>query len=126
MVKFAKKEVDEVNDILERLYYDPKTGYGGVQALSRQARAEGYKIPVGEIRRWLKEQDTYTLHKPIRRQFERQRTRVTDIDEQWQLDLADVSSLKKQNDGFTFLLCAIDVLSKYAWVVPLKQIRGKK
>ena len=126
MVKFAKKEVDEVNDILERLYYDPKTGYGGVQALSRQARAQGYKIPVGEIRRWLKEQDTYTLHKPIRRQFERQRTRVTDIDEQWQLDLADVSSLKKQNDGFTFLLCAIDVLSKYAWVVPLKQKTGKE
>ena len=82
MVKFAKKEVDEVNEILERLYY----GYGGVQALSRQARAQGYKIPMGEIRRWLKEQDTYMLHKPIRRQFERQRTRVTDIDEQWQLD----------------------------------------
>ena len=74
----------------------------------------------------MKEQDTYTLHEPIRRQFQRQKTRVTDIDEQWQLDLADVSNLKKQNDGFTFLLYAIDVLSKYAWVVPLKQKTGKE
>ena len=49
-----------------------------------------------------------------------------DIDEQWQLDLADVSNLKKQNDGFTFLLYVIDVLSKYAWVVPLKQKTGKE
>ena len=111
---------EKIDNILGKLYYDPKTGYGGIQALSRQAKAKGYKIPLGEIKRWLKEQDTYTLHKPIHRQFQRQRTRVTDIDEQWQLDLADVSNLKKQNDGFTFLLCVIDVLSKYAWVVPLK------
>ena len=104
MVKFAKKEVDEVNDILEHLYYDPKTGYGGVQALSRQARAQGYKIPLGEIRRWLKEQDTYTRHKSIHRQFERQRTRVTDIDEQWQLDLADVSNLKKTKRWINFFV----------------------
>ena len=117
---------EKIDNILGKLYYDPKTGYGGIQALSRQVKAKGYKIPLGEIKRWLKEQDTYTLHKPIHRQFQRQRTRVTDIDEQWQLDLADVSGLKKQNDGFTFLLCAIDVLSKYAWVVPLKQKTGKE
>jgi hypothetical protein len=51
---------------------------------------------------------------------------VTDIDEQWRLDLADVSKLKKDNDGYTFLLCAIDVLSKYAWVVPIQQKTGKE
>ena len=38
--------------------------------------------------------------------------RVTDIDKQWHLDLADVSNLKKQNDGYRFLLCVMDVLSK--------------
>ncbi|XP_055997764.1 uncharacterized protein LOC130047190 [Ostrea edulis] len=112
--------------ILQRLYYDPKTGYGGVQALYRQVRKLGHKITLSNIREWVKEQDTYTLHKPIRRKFKRQQTRVTDIDEQWQLDLADVSNLKKYNDGYTFLLCAIDVLSKYAWVVPLKQKTGKE
>ena len=31
------------------------------------------------------------------------------------MDLADVYNLKKQNDGVAFLLCVIDVLSKYAW-----------
>ena len=125
-IKKGKVKEEEVDQILGKIYYDPKTGYGGIQALSRQAKAKGYKIPLREIKQWLKEQDTYTLHKPIHRQFQRQRTRVTDIDEQWQLDLADVSGLKKQNDGFTFLLCAIDVLSKYAWVVPLRQKTGKE
>jgi hypothetical protein len=50
---------------------------------------------------------------------------VTDIDEQWQLDLADVSKLKEDN-RYTFLLCTIDVLSKYAFVVPIQQKMGKE
>ena len=28
------------------------------------------------------------------------------------------------NKGFIFLLCAIDIFSKYAWVVPLKDKKG--
>ncbi|XP_056004154.1 uncharacterized protein LOC130049933 [Ostrea edulis] len=85
--------------ILQRLYYDPKTGYGGVQALYRQVRQLGHKITLSQIREWVKAQYTYTLHKPIRRKFKRRQTRVTDMDEQWQLDLADVSSLKQDNNG---------------------------
>ena len=113
-----------MRSILRRVYYDPKKGYGGVQALYRQVRKHG--ITLAQVRDWVKEQDTYTLHKPIRRKFKRHRTRVTDMDEQWQLDLADVSKLKKDNDGYTFLLCAIDVLSKYAWVIPIRQKTGKE
>ena len=32
--------------------------------------------------------------------------------------------INKINKGFTFLLCAIDIFSKYAWVVPLKDKKG--
>ena len=46
-------------------------------------------------------------------------------DEQWQADLVDVQALNKDNDGYRFLLTVIDVLSKYAWVVPLKDKTGK-
>ena len=40
----------------------------------------------------------------------------------WATDLADMELMKdmKFNKGFRFLLCAIDIYSKYAWVVPLK------
>ena len=30
----------------------------------------------------------------------------------------------KFNKGFRFLLCVIDIFSKYAWVVPLKDQKG--
>ena len=76
-------DFEKIDNILGKLYYDPETGYGGIKALFRQAKAKGHKIPLAEIKRWLKEQDTYTLHKPIHRQFQRQKTRVTNIDEQF-------------------------------------------
>ena len=69
-------------------------------------------------------QDTYTLHKPIRRNFKRNRVIVGGIDQQWQMDLADMQSMQKFNDGYHYLLVCIDVFSKYAWVVPLKNKTG--
>ena len=42
----------------------------------------------------------------------------------WRSDLADVQLISKFNKGFGFLLCAIDIYSKYAWVVPLKDKKG--
>ena len=39
-------------------------------------------------------------------------------------DLADMQLIRKFNKGFRFLLWFIDIFSKYAWVVPLKDKKG--
>ena len=39
-------------------------------------------------------------------------------------DLAGMQLISKFNKGFRFLLCVIDIFSKYAWVVPLKDKKG--
>ena len=38
----------------------------------------------------------------------------------WRVDLADMQSLSKYNEGVKYLICAIDLFSKYACVVPIK------
>ena len=40
------------------------------------------------------------------------------------VDLADMQSLSRKNKGIKYLLCAIDLYSKYAFVVPLKDKKG--
>ena len=45
-------------------------------------------------------------------------------DNVWGADLADMQLISKFNIGFRFLLCVIDIFSKYAWVVPLKDKEG--
>ena len=42
----------------------------------------------------------------------------------WGADLADMQLISKFNKGFRFLLCVIDIFSKYACVVSLKNKRG--
>ena len=38
----------------------------------------------------------------------------------WGADLADMHLISKFNKGFRFLLCMINIFSKYSWDVPLK------
>ena len=42
------------------------------------------------------------------------------IDKIWGADLVIMQLINKFNKGFRFLLCVIDIYSKYAWVILLK------
>ena len=70
------------------------------------------------------EQLANELHKPIIRKFEKRKVYSTFKDNIWGVDLADMQLLSKYNKGIRFLLCVIDIFSKYAWVVPLKDKKG--
>ena len=60
------------------------------------------------------------LHKPIIRKFRKRKVYSSFRDNIWGADLADMQSLNKYNKGIKYLLCAIDLFSKYDWVVPIK------
>ena len=64
------------------------------------------------------------LHKPIIRKFEKRKVHAAFKDNIWGADLADMQLLSTYNKGIRFLLCVIDIFSKYAWVVPLKDKKG--
>ena len=65
------------------------------------------------------------MHKPIRRKFQRRHVDVYEIDDTWGCDLVDMRDLVKQNKGFKYMLNVIDVFSKYAWSIPMKDKTGK-
>ena len=70
------------------------------------------------------EQLAEELHKPIIRKFKKRKVYSSFKDNIWGADLADMQLISKFYKGFRFLLCVIDIFSKYAWVVPLKDKKG--
>ena len=78
-----------------------------------------------DVEKFLHSQETYTLHKQIRRRFIRNATIVKGIDVQWQADLAEAIQLARGNGAYRCLMTVIDCFSKYAWVVPVKRKDSK-
>ena len=65
------------------------------------------------------------LHRPIKQKFKKRRVIVRGIDKIWAADLADMTALSKENEGYRFLLLVIDTFSKYGWIIPLKDKKGE-
>ena len=64
------------------------------------------------------------LHKPIIKKFDKRKVYSQFKDNIWGVDLADMQSLSRKNKGIKYLLRAIDLYSKYAFVLPLKDKKG--
>ena len=85
-------------------------------------KSKGGSIDNNEIKQNL--QLAEELHKPNNTKFLKRKIYSGFKDNIWGSDLADMQLVSKFNKGFRFLLCVIDIFSKYAWVVPLKYIIG--
>ena len=64
------------------------------------------------------------LYKPVIRKFDKRKVYSQFKENIWGLDLADMRLLSKQNKSNKYLICAIDLFSKHAFVVPLKDKKG--
>ena len=101
---------------LGKNYYEPKhaAGFGSAPKLVKAS-----KTNKGAVEVWLSGQNTYTLHKPVRKRFPRNPYNVTSID-----DLGNGPRRYKLpfeiNEKYKYLLKVIDIFSRYACNVPLR------
>ena len=114
------------DELLERIYtdVDDPASFSSVDKLYKRARKDAPNISINDVRTFLRKQVTYTLHRPYRKRFVRNKTIANDIDYQWQADLADLAHLAKANDNSRYLLTVIDVFSRYAWAIPVSKKTG--
>jgi transposase InsO family protein len=125
--------------MLRRLYSDPAepSAFSSQHKLqdafrhvaSKQIKTEKprqqRKTP-SQIKAWLEIQDSYTMHRPVPKRFPRNPYTVNNINDVWEIDLLDLSSVKKYNDRHRYLMQVIDVFSKYLHSVPLRTKTGKE
>ena len=64
------------------------------------------------------------LHKAKRKNYPRRRIIVNNINEIFAADLVEMQKFAKLNKGYRYLLTCIDIFSKFAWVIPLKDKKG--
>lgn len=106
---------------LKTVYYNPEhpAALGSVAALAAAA-----KVSLRKTKEWLMKQSTYTLHKRARKTYSDRKYYVNNIDDQWQMDLADMSRIQRQNGNHRYILTCIDILSRHGWARPLKTKQG--
>ena len=113
--------------LLSRIYNEPSDpcALGDVERLYRSAHSSDASIKRGAVRQFLETEYAYTLHRPARRHFKRHHIYVSEIDRQWQADLADMQQLARANAGARYIFTVVDVFSKYAWATAVRDKSAK-
>ena len=108
---------------LKRIYTTPSQpgSFQGPQKLYSSAKGSGISnVRQKDVEEYLQSVNTYTLNRTLTRKFRRNRVVVEGIDSQWDVDLADMRLLYKDNDGYKYFMLAVDVFTRYVWVRLLK------
>ena len=115
-----------VNHILLKVYEDLSGphSYGGINGILHEAQKIDPNITRKNVINFLKSQPSYTLHKLTRKNFNRRKIVAPKPGVIGSTDLADMSLLSRYNNGYKYLLVFIDVFSRYAHVIPIKNKTG--
>ena len=102
-------------------FFDSKVAPRDKKTMSGKGNAKHSSLErTKEINKILAEE----LHKPVIKKFNKRKVYSQFKDNIWGVDLADMQSLSRKNEGIKYLLCAIDLYSKYAFVFLLKDKKG--
>ena len=111
-----------MDKLLDSIYYNTSSPacFAGINAVYREAKKHDPNLQREAVKEYLERQHAYTSHKPIRKKFKRNKIVAYCIDSHWQADLCDMQKLAKYNEGYRYILTCVDVLSKFAWGIPIK------
>ena len=87
---------------------------------SRQSLKTVSRCSYSDVDKYLASSETYTKFKQTRRRFIRLKVQSFGLNEIWSVDLADMQKLSRANDGVRYLFVAVDTLSRFLWVYPIK------
>ena len=99
----------------ELKYTRGPAAYGSVKNLQKST-----KLKPSKVKLFLEGKNAHTKHKKYIKRFRTLKVFAYDINEIWSLDLAYVDKLAKENKDVKYLLVAVDCLSRYLGVGPLK------
>ena len=112
-----------MDSLLDKVYTDIVNSTGsftGVNNLYYETKKIDPNVSIKQIKNYLKDKNSYTLHKLTRKRFPRRRVVSPKPKIIAGSDLIDMQNLSKQNNGVRFILIVIDLFSRFASVETLK------
>ena len=117
--KFLKNKTFEIESNPKYNAYQRGLASMVYKFFNQTSKGTGMKFEIKENQQLANE-----LNKPIIRKFKKRQVYSSFKDNIWGIDLADMQLISKYNKGIRYLLCANDLFSNYAFVVPLKDKEG--
>ena len=105
---------------LNKLYTKGSAAFGSIAYLKK---ASG--LPRSKVVHDLQSKVPYTKYKQFRKTFPRLKAVAYRINEIWSVDVAYMDKVAHHNNGVKYLLVAVDVLSRYLRVQPMKALFAK-
>ena len=104
--------------LLQILFYSPNTQFTSIKSLYDQVKKRG--ITYNEVKEFVQKQEATQLFKKQKRIKHYFPIVAKHKYEIMQLDLIDMSDIASANENYKFLLACIDVFSRLAYIVPMK------
>ena len=111
-----------MEDSLREIYKDIGGGgaFSGPHKIQEALKKKGIQLSLFKIKKWLQQEDSYSLFRPYRKPQNYPRIVVSGMNRLWDSDLMDMQSLAKYNNGVKYLMVCIDVFSRFVRLRPLK------
>lgn len=111
----------EKEDFLKKLYYSPETGLSSAKILYGLAKNKGIKFK--EVKFFLNNQETHQIF-GTKKKYYSSIIGITDSD--YQMDSMYLEQFRRQNDGYIGLLNFIEITSRKAYCIPIKNKTQKE
>lgn len=110
-------------DVLKQTYYNPKEGLISLDKLYQKVKDKG--ISRDQVRKFIKSQAVAQIHKPINKKRDYIPITSPAPNNIYQADLIDLKKLSHFNSGYKYILTIIDIFSRRATAIPLKDKKDK-
>ena len=111
---------EDKQQLLKQIFYDPKRGLSSAPNLYTAAKAMNAKITHKDVKDFLLHQSVKQIHLEQRAPKHFFPIKSRGPDHIWCIDLCDTSRDAHHNSGYNWLFCCVDIATRYAWIVPLK------
>ena len=125
----ARKKKKTIDYVLHEIYYDVANpgGFSSAEKLRNAAIALGHDYSLNDVRKWLAGEEVYTVSRRSTSKHTADRgIQSAGLDSKWESDLAVLLQFSADNDGYSYIMFAIDVFSRHLWARALRTKRAEE